>query len=237
MGFWSGLARSGMDIQGVEKSIGYVFRDKSLMVRALTLPSYSEDNYQSLEFFGDAILEFIVSEKIYNEAQREGVLTERRKALVADSALAPVSRRLGLDRNLMKSAGDNTNKKATPSVYESMVAAIYLDGGMDEARKFVLRTLDFEAPLPGVNYKGDLQELLQAKGLPCPVYEKSSIGTPQEPWFKAAVEVFGKQFSAEAGSVRGAEQLAAKAALDDLAAAAGRTEKPENPEDMEKGTV
>ncbi len=205
-----------MDMQGVEKSIGYVFRDKSLMVRALTLPSYSEDNYQSLEFFGDAILEFIVSEHIYNEQQREGVLTERRKALVADSALAPVSRKLGLDRNIMKSPGDNTNKKATPSVYESMVAAIYLDGGMDEARQFVLRTIDFDAVAPGINYKGDLQEMLQADGLPCPVYEKTDIGTPQEPWFKATVRVYGNSYSAESGSVRGAEQMAAKSALESI---------------------
>ncbi len=205
-----------MDMAGVEKSIGYVFKDKSLMVRALTLPSYSEDNYQSLEFFGDAILEFIVSEHIYNEQQREGVLTERRKALVADSALAPVSRKLGLDRNIMKSPGDNTNKKATPSVYESMVAAIYLDGGMDEARKFVLSTLDFDAVIPGINYKGDLQEKMQAEGLPCPVYEKADIGTPQEPWFKATVCIYGKKYSAESGSVRGAEQMAAKLALESI---------------------
>ncbi len=205
-----------MDINGVERSIGYTFKDKALLVRALTLPSYSEDNYQSLEFFGDAILEFLVSEHIYNEEQREGALTERRKALVSDSALAPVSRKLGLDLNIMKSPGDNTNKKATPSVYESMVAAVYLDGGMDEARAFVLRTLDFEAEAPGRNYKGELQELLQGRGKPCPVYEKSNVGTPQEPRFLAAVEAYGVKYSAESGSVRGAEQLAAKAALEGL---------------------
>ncbi|MCD8308175.1 MAG: putative dsRNA-binding protein [Clostridia bacterium] len=203
-----------MDIQEVEKSIGYEFRDKSLLIRALTLPSYSEDNYQSLEFFGDAILEFLVSEHIYNEEQREGALTERRKALVSDSALAPVSRRLGLERNIIKSPGDTTNKKATPSVYESMVAAVYLDGGMDAARAFVLRTLDFEAEAPGRNYKGDLQELLQGRGEKCPVYMKEDVGTPREPVFRATVEAFGESFSAESGSVRGAEQLAAKAALE-----------------------
>ncbi len=205
-----------MNTESVERNIGYVFKDKTLLVRALTLPSYSEDNYQSLEFFGDAILEFIVSEHIYNEQQREGVLTERRKALVADSALAPISVRLGLDMNVMKGTGDTLNKKAVPSVYESMVAAIYLDGGMDAARQFVLRTMDFNAKAPERNYKGELQEFLQGKGYPVPVYVKESTGSPQEPWFKSTVTLFGHDFSAESGSVRAAEQQAACLALEAL---------------------
>ena len=129
-----------------ERAIGYTFKDKNLLKRALTLASANrDDNNQLLEFFGDAVLEFIVSERIFDEGSTEGALTERRKSLVADSALTPVSERLGLDGFLIRGKHDVNNKKAVPSAYEAIVAAIYLDGGMDEARKFVLSTLDFSS--------------------------------------------------------------------------------------------
>ena len=125
-----------MRLEEVESKLGYTFKDKTLLKRALTLASASDDNNQLLEFFGDAILEFIVSERIFNENSTEGALTEKRKTLVSDSALAPVSKKLGLDKFLIRGKKDNFNKKAIPSAYEAAVAAIYLDGGMDEAKKF-----------------------------------------------------------------------------------------------------
>ncbi|MDE7306288.1 MAG: ribonuclease III, partial [Clostridia bacterium] len=157
-----------MKFDEVESSIGYTFKDKSLLKRALTLASASDDNNQLLEFFGDAVLEFIVSEKIFAEGKSEGELTERRKTLVADSALAPVSEKLGLDKYLIRGKKDFGNKKAVPSVYEAVTAAIYLDGGMDEAKRFVLNTLDFSERNAVVNHKGVLQELLQSAGQSCP---------------------------------------------------------------------
>ena len=80
-----------MKLEKVESAIGYTFKDKKLLKRALTLASASDDNNQLLEFFGDALLEFIGSEKIFSEGGNEGTLTERRKNLVSDNALAPVS--------------------------------------------------------------------------------------------------------------------------------------------------
>ena len=86
-----------------ERAIGYTFKDKNLLKRALTLASANrDDNNQLVEFFGDAVLEFIVSERIFDEGSTEGALTERRKSLVADSALTPVSERLGLDGFLIR---------------------------------------------------------------------------------------------------------------------------------------
>lgn len=207
-----------MELGEVEKNIGYTFKDKGLLTRALTLASADADNNnQTLEFFGDAILEFLVSERIYDEKRREGELTELRKTIVSDRALEPVSRRLKLDKYLIKSSSDNTNKKAVPSAYEAVCAAIYLDGGIEAARKFVLSTLDFsQNGCATVNYKGALQELTQGDGLPLPVYERRELGTAQNPKFEVKLTVFGNTFRGVGESVKQAEQNAAKAAIDSV---------------------
>lgn len=203
-----------MRAEDAERALNYTFKDKALLRRALTLASASEDNNQLLEFFGDAILEFIVSERIFSGSSTEGALTERRKALVADSALTPVSERLGLDKLLIRGKNDVFNKKAIPSAYEAVVAAIYLDGGMDAAKSFVLSTLDFSASVKSDNYKGELQELLQGSGGRPPEYLAEDIGDSQNHKFTVRVNAFGKVFTGEAGSIKTAEQLAAKKALE-----------------------
>ncbi len=204
-----------MNFSEVEKSLKYTFKDKTLLKRALTLASAdAENNNQTLEFFGDAVLEFLVSERIYDENESEGNLTERRKSLVSDRALAPVSKKLGLDKFLIRSPYDGANKKAVPSAYEAVVAAIYLDGGVSAARQFVLNTLDFSTRCTDENYKGRLQEFLQARGECYPAYKKRNVGTPRRPEFISEVCALGKTFLGRAGSVQEAERLAAKAALE-----------------------
>lgn len=204
------------NLEQAERALNYTFKDKNLLLRALTVASASEDNNQLLEFFGDAILEFIVSERIFDEGDSEGELTERRKALVSDLALTPISQRLGLDKLLIRGKNDLNNKKAVPSAYEAVVAAIYLDGGMDAAKNFVLTTLDFKAQSPQINYKGRLQELLQGMGKPIPEYESTDIGNEQKHRFAAKTTLFGQTFSGEADSVKQAQQLAAKSAIEYL---------------------
>ncbi|MDE6585730.1 MAG: hypothetical protein K2K80_03520 [Clostridia bacterium] len=127
-----------MDFSAAEKILNYTFKDKELLRRALTLSSYDfKKCNQSLEFFGDAIIEFIVSEKVFALDKDEGDLTNLRKSVVSDKSLGEVVRRLGLDKFLIKGEGDNNNKKAVPSAYEAVTAAIYLDGGLEAAKKFV----------------------------------------------------------------------------------------------------
>lgn len=202
-------------IDEAERAIGYTFKDKSLLARALTLSSASADgNNQRLEFFGDAVLEFIVSEKLFEEDGNEGQLTVRRTALVSDGALAPVSGRLGLDRLLIRGKKDDNNKKAVPSAYEAVVAAIYIDGGMEEAKRFVFSTLDFSLCAKRENYKGALQELLQGMGQPCPEYISEDIGTAQNHLFAVKLNAFGREFCGEADSLKTAEKLAAKSAIE-----------------------
>lgn len=202
-----------MDFAQIESRIKYNFKDKSLLKRALTLASADgADNNQTLEFFGDAILEFIVSEKIYDENESEGSLTERRKALVSDGALAPISRKLGLDKHLIRGASDTRNKKAVPSAYEAVVAAIYLDGGMDCAKRFVISTLDFTAHTVE-NFKGELQEYLQSRGETRPVYENKNVGNEHCPRHMVKLRLYGRTFEGVAEKVKDAEQQAARSAL------------------------
>lgn len=206
-----------MNFNEIEKKTGYTFKDKRLLKRAFTLASANPtDNNQRLEFFGDAILEFLVSEHIYDEHKSEGELTELRKAYVSDSALTPISEKLGLENYFIKSTGDVVLKKSIPSAYEALIAAIYLDGGIDEARAFFLRTMDFTSVSPPVNYKGELQEIMQGECNVIPVYKNEDIGTPSKPCFRASVTVFGKIFSGEGDNKKQAEQSAAQSALEYL---------------------
>lgn len=209
------------NVEQAERAINYTFKDKDLLIRALTLASASDKNNQLLEFFGDAILEFIVSEKIFSEGNDEGELTIRRSTLVSDSALKKVSERLGLDKLIIRSEHDLNNKKAIPSVYEAVVAAIYLDGGMDEAKKFVYATLDFSEKQATVNCKGALQELLQGKGEPVPEYVNTDIGNAHKHRYLSKITLYGKTFQGEADSIKQAQQLAAKNALEYLEAKIG----------------
>ncbi len=202
------------NIDEAERALNYTFKDKTLLKRALTVASASDDNNQLLEFFGDAILEFIVSERIFSEEDSEGELTERRKALVSDIALTPVSEKLGLDKLLIRGKSDVNNKKAIPSAYEAVTAAIYLDGGMDAAKNFVLSTLDFSAVPTVINYKGKLQELLQGAGKPVPEYRHTDIGNARKHRFRVTIKLNKKTFRGEADSLKGAQQLAAKSALE-----------------------
>lgn len=202
-----------MDFSGVERAVGYAFKDKQILQKALTLSSYDGHfNNQSMECLGDSVLGYIVAEKYYLEGMDEGDITQMKRALVSDKALAPVSKRLGLDRSLIRGKGDNCNKKAIPSAYEAMVAAIYLDGGMEEAKKFVLSTLDFSEKDAEFDYISGLQELLQADGKTPPDYLKKECGSPRQPMFEVTVKVGGKTFKGKGESFAEGKRIAAKAA-------------------------
>lgn len=204
-----------MNYQQIEEQLGYTFKDKKLLKTALTLTSADPcDNNQTMEFFGDAILEFLVSERIYDENSSEGRLTEKRKMYVSDEALTPVAEKLGLDKFLIRGHGDTNNLKSVPSSYEAVLAAIYLDGGMDEARAFVSRTMNFNVAVVKKDYKSQLQEKYQKFTQTAPTYENENIGTPQSPEFLSRTVIFGKTFEGSGSNRKQSEQLAAKRALE-----------------------
>lgn len=204
-----------MDFSEVEKACGYAFKDKELLRKALTLSSYDNAfNNQSLECLGDALLGFLVAEKYYGEGLSEGEITEKKQEYLSDDALRPVSERLGLHLALLHDKGDVRNKKSVPSAYEALTAAIYLDGGLDEAKRFAFSTL---SPAPhAFNYIGALQELLQGNGEPLPAYKQTDTGTPRKPRQKVTLEVRGKTFCAEEDSGAAAKRKAAQLAYEYL---------------------
>ncbi len=204
-----------MDFSAIENKIGYTFKDKRLLERAFTLSSVSSDNNENLECFGDAVLEFIVTEKLYFECSLESEITVRRKNAVSDEALCAVSKALGLDGFLIKGKGDTNNKKAVPSVYEALTAAIYLDGGLIAAKKFVLATVNLNAKVSADgDYKSRLQEILQSRGESLPEYTRVELGDAQHPDFTAEVSAFGRTFSGRGASAKAAEKAAAKRACE-----------------------
>ena len=162
----------------LEKSIGYSFRDPSLLLNALTHSSYAnesrgkEKSNERLEFLGDAVLSVVVSDYIYRNCpdHPEGDLSKLRASLVCEKSLCRFSSELGVGRFLRLSRGEkNLRGYERPSIladaFEAIIASIYLDGGMEPAREFILRFVEPEIknPRPRAfkDYKTTLQEIIQ----------------------------------------------------------------------------
>lgn len=135
---------------GLEEIIGYSFNNRKLLERALTHKSRSgKSSNQRLEYFGDSILNFLVAEHTYFTCGEcnEGKMTEQRQRVVAKKPLAGVITELGLQRFMLLAKNEreqgisDKSDKVKSDLYEALLAAVYIDGGLDEARKFVYRTL------------------------------------------------------------------------------------------------
>ena len=208
----------------VMKALGYTFRDEALLRRALTHPSVGKNDNQRLEFLGDAVLQYLMSDALYraHPDEREGALTHRRQLMVCEAALSPIAKKLGLGEALVMDRGEElTGGREKPSVLcdtmEAVLAAVYLDGGMEAARGVVERCwpAEDEVERPLQDAKGALQEALQKDGGESPVYEiTGQSGPPHAPVFRAAVFWQGKRLAEGEGKTKkAAEQAAALAAM------------------------
>ncbi len=220
----------------LEEVLGYRFADRSILARALTHRSRAHearagetgDTYERLEFLGDALLGFLVSDRLMNDDPEadEGTLTRRRQTVVSTEALAEASRRLGLGEALILGRGeDATGGRAKPSLladaFESVLAAIYLDGGLRAARAFVRRQLKGELARtvgktgPGADAKTRLQELVQARLRLTPSYRIVSTTGPAHAKEFTAEVLFGEETAGRGvgSSRKEAEREAAKDAL------------------------
>ena len=211
-------------LEQVMEALGYTFRDEALLRRALMHPSTGKEDNQRLEFLGDAVLQYIMSDKLYREHpdEREGALTHRRALLVCEAALSPISKKLGLGEALVMDKGEDlTGGREKPSVLcdtmEAVLAAVYLDGGMEAARGVVERCWpkEEEVSRPLQDAKGALQEALQKDGGESPTYEiVGQSGPPHAPVFRAAVTWRGQTLAeGEGRTKKQAEQAAALAAM------------------------
>jgi len=213
--------------------LGYTFRDPTLLADALRHPSAAAMrpdtvSNQRLEFLGDSVLQIIISEALYraDTDAREGVLSRRRAALTKGAFLVTLAHELELDHALeLSPAEEQTGGRERPSsledAFESVVAAIYLDGGLEAARSAVLRwygplTKRLAGSEPGDNPKGRLQELVQPEyGNTALRYEVTQTkGQPHDRHFVVQLHLLDRLIGTGSGrSKKEAEENAAREAL------------------------
>jgi ribonuclease-3 len=224
------------EFEALERALQYRFRDRGLLEQALTHTSRANEDIsggvadnESLEFLGDALLGFIVADVLFREFPEydEGEKSKSKAVLVSTATLARQAERLQLGSHLLlgrgeEKTGGRRKQALLADGYEAIIAAIYLDGGIDQARAFIAR--EFAALLAdvrdrgasGQDYKSALQELLQGRELPLPDYRLvGTIGPDHQKQFQVEVVVNGETLGQATGpSKKEAEQEAARVALD-----------------------
>ena len=212
-------------MQALQQALGYTFKEIAHLRRALTHPSTKQPDNQRLEFLGDAILEFCVSDMLYHKYTdfQEGALTARRAALVCERTLSVLAQSLDLGRCLVMGNGEIlTGGREKPSILadavEAILAAIYVDGGYEAVREVIFRLFKDEDRLVAPRVKDDkssLQEYTQAHNMGLPAYRIiDSTGPDHDRQFVAEVVICGRQMATGKGpSKKSAEQMAARAAL------------------------
>lgn len=222
----------GDQLQELQAALGHPFADLPLLTRALTHPSLAgQDNNQRLEFLGDAVLQLCVSELLYAlGSDAEGRLTFKRQRLVCQEALADVARGIGLGGCLLMSEGLHTQGGAKQDsvladAMEAVLAAVYLDSGLDAARELVKRLWKGRiiSADPNLDPKSALQAWAAAKGFAEPEYRlMSEDGPPHRRSFTVEVFLGGRKLSRGTGKTKkAAQQEAAQLALDQLEEAKG----------------
>ena len=216
----------------LEEKIGYSFRDRQLLENALTHSSYANEHRgggvpsnERLEFLGDSILGLVVADHLYRTRPDlpEGDLTRIRAALVCENSLVEVARSLDLGNYLKLGKGeDHGGGRARPTnqadAVEAMLAAVYLDGGIGQARKLIHRLVlnrEEERTAAGRDYKTALQELVQREsGQVLSYHLTGESGPDHDKVFAMEVLLNGQPIGAGQGrSKKEAEQAAAKAAV------------------------
>jgi len=221
-------------LHDLQKRIGYHFQDSSLLTLALMHKSYANEQQlnehygnERLEFLGDAVIELIVSRVLYERAQdsSEGHLSKMRASIVNTDSLAEISRRYGLQDFLRLSRGEQENgvrekKSILANAYESLAAAVYIDGGYEAVFSMIrnhFEPLFNEASLRGYrrDYKSRLQELAQKLFATMPVYEIiSELGPDHFKTFEAQVIIRERRYGmGRGGNKKTAEQQAARQTL------------------------
>ncbi len=219
----------------LEQKIGYTFRDRSLLENALTHSSYANEHREKgalsnerLEFLGDSILGLIVADHLYRTRPDlpEGDLTRIRAALVCENSLVDVAKELDLGSYLKLGKGEESGGgRHRPSIQadavEAMLAAVYLDGGIGQARKLVHALIlghEREKTAAGRDYKTALQELIQRESGQVLTYRLTGESGPDHAKiFSMEVLLNGEAIGSGQGhSKKEAEQAAARAAVEKL---------------------
>ena len=222
-------------IKDLETALGYRFSNISLLQNALAHSSYANERWHNslmsnerLEFLGDSILGMVVAEYLYRNFpdRPEGDLTRMRADMVCEKTLASVANRIDLGRHLLlghgeEQSGGRTRDSILADAVESVIAAAFLDGGMNAAREIIRRFILVEVPvtkLHNADYKTELQELVQQKKNQVLTYTLiGESGPDHDKQFQVEVKLNGMVAGVGTGtSKKRAEQDAARAAIDAL---------------------
>jgi ribonuclease III len=226
------------EFETLQQAIAYRFRDRGLLEHAMTHTSRANEDVsggvrdnESMEFLGDAVLGFAVADILFREFPQfdEGQKSKTKASVVSTATLARQAERLRLGDHVLlgrgeEKTGGRRKQALLADTYEALIAAIYLDGGIEHARAFIVREF---TPLldevrregvTGQDYKSALQELLQSRDLPLPDYRLiGTQGPDHRKLFEIEVGVKGEPLASATGaSKKEAEQDAARAALEKL---------------------
>ena len=226
------------EFEALEHAAAYRFRDRGLLEHAMTHTSRANEDVsggvfdnESLEFLGDAVLGFVIADILFREFPGfdEGQKSKTKASLVSTATLARQAERLTLGEHLLlgrgeEKTGGRRKQALLADGYEALIAAIYLDGGVEQARAFIAREfaplLDDvrEHGIAGQDYKSALQEYLQSHDLPLPEYRVAgTLGPDHNKLFQVEVVVKGEAIADATGpSKKEAEQEAARRALEKL---------------------
>lgn len=222
----------------LQSALGYTFKNQSLLMQALTHPSYlgehkADGNNQRMEYLGDAVLELAVSTFLYQRCtdKSEGELSRIRAAIVSEKPLHAVAEILSLGKFIQMSLGEQSSGGShkcsiLSDALEAVFGAVYLDGGFEAAEQVVLRLLNerMEAIVldhrAAVDYKSRLQEELQKDGnINIQYVQTSAWGPPHDMCYEFAVELEGKELGRGEGKTKkAAQQSAAGRALEHIGA-------------------
>ncbi len=229
------------EFEPLQRAIGYRFRDRGLLEHAMTHTSRANEDVsggvvdnESMEFLGDAVLGFLIAAILFREfpSTDEGEKSKIKAALVSTTTLARQAEALQLGDHLLlgrgeEKSGGRRKQALLADGYEALIAAIYLDGGIEDAQAFVAREFgplfaDVRASgaVPAQDYKSALQELVQSRDHPLPEYRLvGAIGPDHRKVFEVEVIVAGKPIARASGpSKKEAEQESARLALESLRA-------------------
>lgn len=219
-------------LQAAQRAIGHTFADTAILERALTHASAADSRLASnerMEFLGDSVLGLVIARRLYERFPDllEGELTKIKSTAVSRQTCSAIARQLGLEELMVLGKGmrrkDGLPHSLSAAVLESVIAAVYLDGGFAAAERFVatlFEPLIEKAAASGhqENFKSVLQQVSQQKGQPAPVYRiLDEKGPDHSKAFKICVDIGGKRFEPTWGQTKKqAEQIAALNALREM---------------------
>ena len=222
------------NVSEFEQRIGYTFGERELLRRALTHKSYSHEakdsdvrHNETFEFLGDSVLGFVIGDLLFRHFPKldEGALSKMKAFLVSAPSLATKARQYGMGEVILlgigeEKTGGRRKDSLLANLFEAVIAGIYLDGGIDAARRLIESA--FQTDIAAIDqqdllfqdYKTALQELAQGKGLPLPDYNVvGEVGPDHDKTFVVEVKVGSLAARGEGSSKKEAQQQAARRAL------------------------